>query len=96
MIVNGFNVYPREVEQVLMEHPAVAEAAVVGVPDDRSGEAVKAVIVLHADGAAELGEQEVREFCVQRLARFKVPTVVQFVDQLPRSPIGKLYRRSLR
>ena len=96
VIVNGFNVYPREVEQVLMEHPAVAEAAVVGVPDDRSGEAVKAVIVLHADGAAELSEQEVREFCVQRLARFKVPTVVQFVDQLPRSPIGKLYRRSLR
>ncbi|MCW2632798.1 MAG: Long-chain-fatty-acid--CoA ligase [Pseudonocardia sp.] len=96
VIVNGFNVYPREVEQVLMEHPAVAEAAVVGVPDDRSGEAVKAVIVLQADRGSELTEQDVREFCTQRLARFKVPTVVQFVEQLPRSPIGKLYRRSLR
>jgi long-chain acyl-CoA synthetase len=96
VIVNGFNVYPREVEQVLMEHPAVAEAAVVGVPDDRSGEAVKAVIVLQAGRGSELTEQDVRDFCAQRLARFKVPTVVQFVEQLPRSPIGKLHRRSLR
>ena len=93
MIVNGFNVYPREVEQVLEELPAVAESAVVGVPDERSGEAVKAVVV-RAEGA-ELTEKEVLAHCAERLARFKVPTVVEFVDALPRTPTGKVARRQL-
>ena len=93
VIVNGFNVYPREVEQVLGELPAVAESAVVGVPDERSGEAVKAVVV-RADGA-ELTEEEVLAHCGERLARFKVPTVVEFVDALPRTPTGKVARRQL-
>jgi long-chain acyl-CoA synthetase len=91
VIVNGFNVYPREVEDVLGELPAVAEAAVVGVPDDRTGEAVKAVLVL----AGELTEDEVLAHCAQRLARFKVPTVIEFVDALPRTPTGKVARRQL-
>lgn len=96
VIVNGFNVYPREVEQVLVELPGVAEAAVVGVPDDRTGEAVKAVLV-RAAGAAdrELTEQEVRAHCVVRLARFKVPAAIEFVDELPRTPTGKVARRML-
>jgi long-chain acyl-CoA synthetase len=93
VIVNGFNVYPREVEQVLEELPAVAESAVVGVPDERSGEAVKAVVV-RAEGA-ELTEKEVLAHCGERLARFKVPTVVEFVDALPRTPTGKVARRQL-
>ncbi|WP_219413176.1 AMP-binding protein [Pseudonocardia nigra] len=93
VIVNGFNVYPREVEQVLAELPGVAEAAVVGVPDERSGEAVKAVLVL--TGGAELTEDEVRAHCVERLARFKVPTVIEFIDALPRTPTGKVARRQL-
>jgi long-chain acyl-CoA synthetase len=93
IISGGFNVYPREVEQVLGELPAVAESAVVGVPDERSGEAVKAVVV-RADGA-ELTEEEVLAHCGERLARFKVPTVVEFVDALPRTPTGKVARRQL-
>jgi long-chain acyl-CoA synthetase len=93
VIVNGFNVYPREVEQVLAELPGVAEAAVVGVPDDRAGEAVKAVLV-RAEGA-ELTEDEVRAHCVERLARFKVPSAIEFADALPRTPTGKVARRQL-
>ncbi|MFC4947388.1 AMP-binding protein [Pseudonocardia sp. GCM10023141] len=93
VIVNGFNVYPREVEQVLAELPGIAEAAVVGVPDERAGEAVKAVLVRAA--GAELTEEQVREHCVIRLARFKVPAVFEFVDVLPRTPTGKVARRQL-
>jgi long-chain acyl-CoA synthetase len=93
VIVSGFNVYPREVEQVLAELPAVAEAAVVGVPDERTGEAVKAVLV-RAEGT-QLSEEEVLTHCRERLARFKVPTVVEFTDALPRTPTGKVARRQL-
>jgi long-chain acyl-CoA synthetase len=93
VIVNGFNVYPREVETVLAELPAVAEAAVVGVPDENTGEAVKAVLV--PVGGAELTEEEVRAHCTERLARFKVPSVIEFIDALPRTPTGKVARRQL-
>jgi long-chain acyl-CoA synthetase len=93
VIVNGFNVYPREVERVLGELTGVSEAAVVGVPDDRTGEAVKAVLVRAA--GAELTEEEVREHCRVRLARFKAPTVIAFVDALPRTPTGKVARRQV-
>jgi long-chain acyl-CoA synthetase len=93
VVVNGFNVYPREVEQVLEELPAVAEAAVVGVPHDVTGEEVKAVVV-RAEGA-ELTEEDLRAHCAERLARFKVPTVIEFVDALPRTPTGKVARRQL-
>lgn len=93
VIVNGFNVYPREVERVLAEIDGVAEAAVVGVADDRTGEAVKAVLV-RAPGSA-LTEEEVRAHCTLRLARFKAPSVIAFVDELPRTPTGKVARRQL-
>ncbi|MCO1656773.1 class I adenylate-forming enzyme family protein [Pseudonocardia humida] len=93
VIVNGFNVYPREVEQVLLELDGVAEAAVVGVPDERRGERVLAVLVRAA--GAELTDERVREHCVERLARFKVPAVIEFVDELPRTPTGKVARRTL-
>lgn len=93
VIVNGFNVYPREVEQVLLELDGVAEAAVVGVPDDRTGERVKAVLVLA--GEAALTADAVREHSEQRLARFKVPGDIAFVDELPRTPTGKVARRQL-
>jgi len=94
IIVNGFNVYPNEVERVLDELPQVAESAAVGVPDERTGEQVIAVLVLR-DGAT-LTEDEVREHCAQRLARFKVPRTVRFVDELPHSATGKVRRASLR
>jgi long-chain acyl-CoA synthetase len=94
IIVNGFNVYPNEVEHVLDELPDVVESAAVGVPDERTGEQVVAVVVLRA--GAELTEDEVREHCAARLARFKVPRVVRFVDELPHSATGKVRRASLR
>jgi long-chain acyl-CoA synthetase len=94
IIVNGFNVYPHEVEQVLSELAGVAEAAAVGVPDERTGESVK-VVVVPADGA-ELTEDAVKDHCAGRLAKFKVPTVVEFAAALPHSPTGKLARARLR
>jgi long-chain acyl-CoA synthetase len=94
IIVNGFNVYPREVEQVLAEHPDIAEAAVVGVPDERTGETVMAVLV--ARPGVTLTVEDVRAHCATRLARFKVPTVVELVDRLPHSATGKITRAALR
>ncbi|MBN9737270.1 acyl-CoA synthetase [Pseudonocardia sp. P1] len=93
VIVNGFNVYPREVEQVIAELDAVAEVAVVGVPDDRTGAAVKAVVV--AVAGSGLTEDAVAEHCAARLARFKRPAVVSFAGELPRTPTGKIARRTL-
>lgn len=93
VIVSGFNVFPHEVEQVLAELDGVKEAAVVGVPDDRLGEVVKAVVV--REQAADLTEEAVRTHCAARLARFKVPAVIEFVDGLPRTPTGKVARRQL-
>jgi long-chain acyl-CoA synthetase len=94
IIVNGFNVYPKEVERVLDEMPQVAESAAVGVPDERTGEQVIAVVVLRE--GASLTEDEVRDHCAERLARFKVPRTVRFVDELPHSATGKVRRASLR
>jgi long-chain acyl-CoA synthetase len=94
IIVNGFNVYPNEVERVIDELPDVVESAAVGVPDERTGEQVVAVVVLKA--GATLTEDEVRDHCAARLARFKVPRTVRFADELPHSPTGKVRRASLR
>jgi len=95
MIVSGGeNVYPREVEDVLFEHPAVADAAVIGVPDDRFGESVRAVVVLRA-GAAATGEA-LMDFCRGRIADYKRPRSVVFTDVLPRNPSGKVLKRELR
>jgi long-chain acyl-CoA synthetase len=94
VIVSGFNVYPREVEAVLLEHPALAEAAVVGVPDARTGERVRAVVV--AAPGAEVSEGDLIGHCRERLARYKIPRDIQIVDALPRTPLGKLARGELR
>jgi len=94
IIVNGFNVYPHEVEDVIAELPGVAEVAVIGVVDDRSGEAVKAVVVVAPSAA--LSEQQVIEHCTTQLARYKVPSFVEFADDLPRTATGKLTRTPLR
>jgi long-chain acyl-CoA synthetase len=94
IIRGGFNVYPREVEEVLYQHPAVREAAVVGVPDEKYGEEVKAVIALHA-GCSSTPE-EIITYCKEHLAAFKYPRIVQIVDTLPKGPTGKILRRELR
>ncbi len=97
IISGGVNIYPAEIEQVLIEHPAVADVAVFGVPDEEWGEQVKAAVELvegHAPTAAL--EQDLLLFARRRLAGFKVPRSVDFEDQLPRHPTGKLYTRLLR
>jgi long-chain acyl-CoA synthetase len=94
VIVNGFNVYPREVEEAILDHPDVLEVAVVSVPDLRTGEAVKAVVVPHT--GRSLTPQQVLDHCRTRLARFKCPTVVEVVSQLPRTATGKIAKGRLR
>ncbi|GAC1327303.1 MAG: fatty acid--CoA ligase [Candidatus Dormibacteria bacterium] len=95
MIVSGAeNVYPAEVENVLYDHPAVSEVAVIGVPSERWGETVKAIVVLE-DGAGA-SEAELIEFARSRLARYKCPTSVEFRDSLPRNPSGKVLKKDLR
>lgn len=93
IIAGGFNVYPREVEEVLYEHPKIAEAVVLRVSDLYRGEAVKAFIVLEKGESAT--EQEIIEYCRERLAAFKVPRVIEFRDQLPKTVVGKILRRVL-
>jgi long-chain acyl-CoA synthetase len=93
IVVSGFKVYPNEVEDVLMQHPGVMEAGIVGVPDDSSGEAVKAFVVKR-DPA--LSSAELIAHCRANLAAYKVPKQVEFRDHLPKSPIGKVLRRELK
>jgi long-chain acyl-CoA synthetase len=93
VLVSGFNVYPNEVEEVVTEMPGVMECAVVGVPDDKSGEAVKLVIV-KKDPA--LTEAQVREYCKANLTGYKQPKVIEFRSDLPKTPVGKILRRELR
>ena len=93
IIAGGFNIYPREVEEVLYEHPKVKEAVCFGVPDPYRGETVKVCIVLReGEGATH---EEITEFCRARLARFKVPKLVEFRKELPKSLVGKVLRRVL-
>jgi long-chain acyl-CoA synthetase len=94
ILVNGFNVYPAEVEAVLDTHPGVMESAVIGVPDERSGEAVKAYVVTDPGGA--LDETELLAFAGRSLARFKLPAEVEFVAELPHSATGKVRKGALR
>ncbi|MBE2234613.1 MAG: long-chain fatty acid--CoA ligase [Anaerolinea sp.] len=93
IIASGFNIVPREVEEVLFTHPAVLEAAVVGVSDAKRGETVKAFVVLKEGQRATV--EELRAFCKERLAPYKVPTLVEFRTELPKSQVGKTLRRIL-
>jgi long-chain acyl-CoA synthetase len=93
ILVSGFNVYPNEVEDVVTQHPGVLEAAAVGVPDERSGEAVKLVIV-KKDPA--LTEADVRAYCENNLTGYKRPRVVEFRQSMPKTTVGKILRRELR
>ena len=94
VIVGGINVYPREVEEVLLTHPAVADAAVIGVPDERRGEVPYAFVVLAVDASAS--EEELLAHCRTNLARYKVPATVEFRVELPKTMIGKVLRKDLR
>jgi long-chain acyl-CoA synthetase len=92
----GFKVWPREVEEALYAHPAVRQAAVIGVPDDYRGEAVKAFVVLKDDHRGRCDTGALLAFCRERLSGYKVPRSVELRDNLPMSAAGKLLRRALR
>jgi len=97
IISGGVNIYPAEVDAVILEHPAVHDVATVGVPDEEWGEAVKAVIVVR-DGivADDALAKELLAFCRDRLAHFKCPRTIDFTDELPRFETGKILRRVVR
>ena len=93
--VAGMKVYPREVEEVLFEHPGVKEAAVIGVPDSFSGEVVKAFVVPKG-AVGSVTEKDIVDFCAERLVKYKVPKTVEFVPELPKTLVGKVLRRKLK
>ena len=94
IIASGYNVYPIEVEEVLYSHPKILEAAVFGVPDPYRGETVKAVVVLKEKDV--MTEEEIINFCRERLAAYKVPRRVTFIDELPKTAVGKILKRKLK
>ena len=92
-IVGGYNVYPREIDEVLYTHPGVAEAAAVGVPDDYRGEIIKACVVVNC---ASVTAQDLLEYCSNNLARYKIPAQLDLVDDLPKTAVGKIDKKALR
>ena len=94
VIAGGFNIYPREIDEVLFEHPKVKEACAIGLPDPYRGETIKAFVVPR-DGET-LTEEEVVAYCKEKLAAYKVPKQIEFAEELPKSAIGKILRRELR
>ncbi len=94
IIVSGFNVYPRNVEETILTHPKVKDVACVGIPSERTGEAVKVFIV--PEEGVELKEEEIIEFCKKNLAKYEVPSEIAFVKEIPKTAVGKTLRRVLR
>jgi len=94
VLSGGYNVYPRDIEEALFEHPDIREGAVVGIPDPKYGEAVKAFVVLKP--GATTTKENIIDFCRQRLAKYKVPADIEFRDELPKSNIGKVLKKELR
>ena len=100
VVTGGVNVYTKEVESVLYQHPGVREAAVFGIPDDRWGEMLTAAVALHPPAAPHPGgsvtEAELIEYCKARLAGFKCPKRIVFLPELPKNPSGKILKRELK
>jgi long-chain acyl-CoA synthetase len=94
IIAGGFNIYPRDIDEVLFQHPKVAEAVSLGVKDKYRGETVKAFVVLKP--GEKCTEEEIIKFCKEKLAPYKVPKLVEFRDSIPKSAVGKILRKILR
>ena len=94
IIAGGFNIYPREIDEVLFQHPKIQDAVAVGIPDEYRGETVKAFVVLNPGETAT--EEEIIKFCREKLAAYKAPKLVEFRDDLPKSLVGKTLRKVLR
>ena len=93
---SGYSVFPSEVENLLYRHPAVAEAAVIGIPDSYRGESPKVFIVLKSDYKGKIREEEIIEWCKENMAAYKRPRLVEFKEELPKSAAGKILRRILK
>ena len=94
IIAGGFNIYPREIDEILYQHPKIKEAVAVGVPDDYRGETVKAFVVLKPGETAT--DKEIIDFCRERMTAYKVPKAVEFRSEIPKSAVGKILRKILR
>ncbi len=94
IIAGGYNIYPREIDEILFEHPKILEACAVGIPDPYRGETVKAFVVLKP--GETLTEEEVIKYCAEKLAKYKIPKKVEFINTLPKSGVGKILRKELR
>jgi long-chain acyl-CoA synthetase len=94
IIASGYNIYPREIEEVLYEHPSIQEVVVCGVPESYRGETVKAYVV-KKEGVEETSEEALKSFCRERLAKFKTPAIIEFREELPKTAVGKILRRKL-
>ncbi len=92
----GYSVFARHVEEVLFQHPQIKAAGVVGVPDPKVGNMIKAYVVLESEARGKISEEEIMEFCSQKLAHYKVPKIVEFRGELPKTDVGKVSRRELR
>jgi long-chain acyl-CoA synthetase len=92
----GYSVFAREVEEALKGHPKIKEVGVIGVPDPKVGENIKAVVVLESDARGRLSEEEIIKYCEERLAHYKVPKIIEFRGEIPRTDVGKVSRRELR
>lgn len=92
----GYSIFAREIEEVLKTHPKIKEAAVIGVPDPKVGANIKAVIVLEADARGKMSEEEIVSHCQEKLAHYKIPKIIEFRGEIPRTDVGKVSRRELR
>ena len=92
----GLRVYAREVEEVIKTHPKVKEVGIIGVPDIKVGENIKAAVVLERDARGKISEAEIIEYCKDKLAHYKVPRIVEFIGEIPKTDVGKVSRRELR
>ncbi|MEM2560624.1 MAG: long-chain fatty acid--CoA ligase, partial [Candidatus Bathyarchaeia archaeon] len=93
--VSGFQVWPMEVEDVLCSHPAVLEAAVIGIPDEYHGEVPKAYVVVRSEYKGRITEEELMKYCEEKLAKYKVPKKIEFIEELPKGPSGKVLKRKI-
>jgi long-chain acyl-CoA synthetase len=94
ILSGGYNVYPRDIDEVLFEHPKILEACTIGIPHPKRGEAIKAFVILKQ--GQEMTSQEVIDYCATKLAKYKLPVEVEFRQELPKSNVGKVLRKDLR
>nr|HPR52934.1 AMP-binding protein [Deltaproteobacteria bacterium] len=92
----GYSVFARHVEEVLYQHPKIKAAGVVGVPDPRVGNIIKAYVILESEARGKISEEEIKDFCKENLADYKVPKIIEFRGELPKTDVGKVSRRELR